>query len=76
MLASHGALYNNPAILVLDEATSSLDSQTEASVMDAINSLKGRKTIIMITHRLATVEACDVVFQMDQGRILYQDTMS
>ena len=70
------ALYNNPTVLVLDEATSSLDVQTEASVMDAIKALKGRKTIIIITHRLTTVEACDVVFRMDQGRILHQDTVT
>jgi len=69
------ALYHNPGVLVLDEATSSLDLQTEASVMDAIKKLKGKKTIILITHRLTTVEACDIVFRVDRGRIVHQDTV-
>ena len=58
------ALYNNPLILVLDEATSSLDSQTELEVMKSINLLKGEKTIIIAAHRLSTLEKCDRIIEV------------
>jgi len=64
------ALYHNPGVLVLDEATSSLDSQTERSVMDAIYGLSHQKTIIIISHRSTTVEACDRIYFFDQGQIV------
>ena len=64
------ALYHEPSVLVLDEATSALDIQTEKEVMDAIESLSGTKTIIMIAHRLSTVEKCDVIVKMEHGKIL------
>jgi len=64
------ALYNDPHILVLDEATSALDSITEKYVMEAVNSLKGARTIIMIAHRLSTVKECDVIFYMEGGHVL------
>jgi len=64
------ALYQNPMILVLDEATSSLDIQTERSVMNAIEGLHGEKTIIVVTHRLSTVADCDQVIMLDQGKIV------
>jgi len=64
------ALYHNPGVLVLDEATSSLDVQTERSVMDAIYSLSHQKTIIIISHRSTTVEACDRIHLFDRGRIV------
>ena len=64
------ALYHNPELLVLDEATSALDNQTEAEVMKAINNMSGRKTIIMIAHRLSTVEKCDKIIKLEQGRII------
>lgn len=63
------ALYHNPELLVLDEATSALDNQTEAEVMKAINNMSGRKTIIMIAHRLSTVEKCDKVIKLQKGQI-------
>jgi ATP-binding cassette, subfamily B, bacterial PglK len=63
------ALYHDPAVLVLDEATSSLDTETESGVMDAVAALHGDKTIIIVAHRLSTVEQCDRLFRIEQGRI-------
>jgi len=63
------ALYNNPSILVLDEATSSLDNDTEAAVMDAIRSLQGSKTMIIVAHRLSTIEHCDIVFEVNKKNV-------
>lgn len=60
------ALYHNPKVLVLDEATSALDTTTEAEVMKAIDSLQGSLTLIIIAHRLTTVEGCESVLDMDQ----------
>ncbi len=64
------ALYHDPAVLVLDEATSSLDTATENGVMDAVRAMKGKKTILIITHRLSTVEQCDRLVRLDTGRIV------
>ena len=64
------ALYHNPSVLVLDEATSSLDNKTEEDVMEAINALRGFKTIIIIAHRLSTVEYCDIIYKIEDGRII------
>lgn len=61
------ALYNNPDILVFDEATSSLDTKTEKEIMNSINSFKNDKTIIMITHRYSTLDGCDKVFKLSNG---------
>ena len=61
------ALYRDPDILVLDEATSALDNETEKEVMNAINGLKGSKTIIMIAHRLSTIKNCDTVYEVKNG---------
>ena len=66
------ALYHNPQVLILDEATSALDNLTEQVVMDAINNLKGSKTIIIIAHRLTTVEKCDIIFLLEQGQLKAQ----
>ena len=63
------ALYHNPEILVFDEATSALDNETEAAVMDAINSFHGRKTMVIIAHRLNTIEKCDIIYKVDAGKI-------
>lgn len=68
------ALYHNPSVLVLDEATSALDNLTEKAVMDAIESLGGRKTVILIAHRLSTVRNCDEIFLLDSGRIMASGT--
>ncbi len=63
------ALYSNPEVLVLDEATSALDNETEKAVMDAIDSLSGSKTLIIIAHRLTTVENCDIKYEVKNGRV-------
>jgi len=64
------SLYRDPKVLVLDEATSALDNATENAVMDAIHTLSHKKTIIMIAHRLSTLKECDVIYQMEKGRIV------
>ena len=56
-------------ILVFDEATSALDNDTESAIMDAINSFHGRKTLIIIAHRLRTIENCDIIYNVDKGKI-------
>lgn len=66
------ALYRDPSVLVMDEATSALDGQTEKVVMDAIDSLQGTRTIILIAHRLNTLRKCDVIFLLDKGIIIDQ----
>ncbi len=63
------ALYDDPEILVLDEATSALDSETESAVMEAIDSLMGRKTLIIIAHRLTTIRNCQLIFRVENGRV-------
>ena len=64
------ALYNNPDLIVFDEATSALDNETEAAVMDSINSLHGKKTMIIIAHRLQTIANCDMVYRVENGKIM------
>jgi ATP-binding cassette subfamily B protein/ATP-binding cassette subfamily C protein len=64
------ALYNDPEVLVLDEATSSLDDATEAEIMDEIYDLSGNKTLIIIAHRLSTVERCDRKIRIEDGAIV------
>ncbi len=63
------ALYHDPELLVFDEATSALDNETEAAIMEAINSLKGRKTMVIIAHRLKTIENCDILYKVEHGKI-------
>lgn len=64
------ALYNDPEILVLDEATSALDNDTENAVMDAINNLAGKKTLIIIAHRLTTIRNCDYVYEVGNKKVV------
>jgi ATP-binding cassette subfamily C protein len=68
------ALYRDPQLLVLDEATAALDNETERALMDAIETLSGKKTIILIAHRLTTVKRCDVVFYLDNGQLIDSGT--
>lgn len=68
------AIYHNPDVLVMDEATSDLDNETERRVMEALNDLKADRTFIMIAHRLRTVQNCDRLFFMKQGRIAARGT--
>lgn len=65
------AIFTRPQLLVLDEATSSLDGETEANISEALQNLKGRSTLILIAHRLSTVMHSDVVVYMDKGRVLH-----
>ena len=64
------ALYNDPEILVFDEATSALDNDTEAAVMEAVNSFHGRKTMIIIAHRLNTIEKCDIIYKVENAKLV------
>lgn len=63
------ALYYNPEILILDEATSALDNETESAVMEAIESLKGMKTMVIIAHRLTTLKNADVIYEVGDGKV-------
>jgi len=63
------ALYNDPEILILDEATSSLDIKTEANVMKDVSQLKGEKTLVIITHRFSTLDNCDKIYQLSNGKL-------
>ena len=64
------ALYNQPNILIFDEATSALDEHTEQDIMNSVKDLKGKITILIITHRLNTLKYCDSVYEIDGGRVL------
>ena len=64
------ALYHKPNILVLDEATSSLDTDTEKEIMEGIFKLKKNKTVLIVAHRLSTVSICDELFKLDKGKII------
>ena len=68
------ALYHNPQILILDEATSALDNFTEKAVMDAVDNLSKKITIIMVAHRLNTVKKCDKIFLLENGKLKNQGT--
>ncbi|MBQ6516263.1 ABC transporter ATP-binding protein [bacterium] len=70
------ALYKNPQLLILDEATSSLDVQTENEITQTLNTLKGSLTIISIAHRLSTLKSCDRLFFMTDGQIKDTGTFS
>ena len=63
------ALYHNPEILVFDEATSALDNETEAAVMEAINGFHGKKTMVIIAHRLNTIANCDIIYEVRDEKI-------
>ena len=68
------ALYHKPQVLVFDEATSALDNLTEQAVVDAINNLGEKVTIILIAHRLNTVKNCDRIFKIEKGQVISQGT--
>ena len=68
------ALYHNPKVLILDEATNALDNQTEKAVMDAVNNLNRNITIILITHRLSTVKKFDKIFLLNNGKLQSEGT--
>jgi ATP-binding cassette subfamily B protein len=64
------ALYKRAKVLVFDEATSALDSETESAVMQAIESLGRELTIVLIAHRLTTLQSCDIIYKLDKGHIV------
>ena len=75
LLAIARAAVADPPVLILDEATSALDNDTEAAIMDSINNLHGRKTLIIIAHRLQTIEKCDMIYRVENGKaVLEKDT--
>ncbi len=63
------ALYHDPELLIFDEATSALDNDTETAIMEAIDSLHGQKTMVIIAHRLRTIENCDMIYEVRDGKI-------
>ena len=67
------ALYNEPDILVLDEATAALDMETEMDVMGAIEALQGYKTLIIVAHRLSTIKKCDSIYEIKDGKAILRD---
>jgi ATP-binding cassette, subfamily B, bacterial PglK len=66
------AVYHEPEILIMDEATAALDNETERAFMDGIESLRNKKTILLIAHRLSTVKNCDKVFFLKEGQLIAQ----
>ena len=70
------ALYHNPQILILDEATNALDNLTEQVVMEAMENLRKKITVIIISHRLNIVKNCDIIFLLDKGQLIAQGTYS
>jgi ABC-type multidrug transport system fused ATPase/permease subunit len=68
------ALFTSPKLLVLDEATSALDGQTEAELSDAIQALKGQVTVVLIAHRLSTVQKADQIIYLDNGKLIAKGT--
>ncbi|TQV83956.1 ABC transporter ATP-binding protein [Denitrobaculum tricleocarpae] len=75
-LAIARALYHDPAVVVFDEATSALDNVTEAIVMEAVETLRGTKTVIIIAHRFSTIRHCDKIYVMEAGQLVADGTYS
>jgi len=63
------AIYHDPQFLVLDEATSSLDNDTENDVLDSVRRMHRRKTVVIITHRMTSLDCCDMVYQLNNGHL-------
>ena len=63
------ALYHDPELLIFDEATSALDNDTETAIMEAVDKLHGQKTLVIIAHRLRTIENCDIIYEVKEGKI-------
>jgi ATP-binding cassette, subfamily B, bacterial PglK len=70
------ALYHDPAVLVLDEATNSLDTETEREVMETVRALRGNKTLIIVAHRLSTIQDCDHLFRLERGQVVEEGQAS
>ena len=67
------ALYSKPEVLVLDEATAALDNETENAVMESIEMLQGKITLIIVAHRLTTIKNCDVIYEIKDGKAVKRD---
>ncbi|MBR6148241.1 MAG: ATP-binding cassette domain-containing protein [Lachnospiraceae bacterium] len=63
------ALYHDPELLIFDEATSALDNDTETAIMEAVDKLHGQKTLVIIAHKLRTIENCDIIYEVKEGKI-------
>ena len=68
------AFYHGRSVLVMDEATSALDNETEKEIVNEIQRLKGHKTMIVIAHRLTTVQHCDRIYRLEKGQIVEEGT--
>lgn len=66
------ALYDDPEVLILDEATSAVDNDTEAAIMESVNRFQGKKTLLIIAHRLQTIEKCDYVYRVQNGKVVQE----
>ena len=66
------ALYTEPELLILDEATNALDGITEENIMNCIFSFSGSKTVIIIAHRISTIKKCDIIYLFENGKIIDQ----
>jgi ABC-type multidrug transport system fused ATPase/permease subunit len=64
------AMFTRPLLLILDEATSSLDGETEANITDSVQKMRGEVTVVMIAHRLSTVRHADLVVYMESGKVV------
>ena len=64
------ALYRRPEILILDEATAALDSETERAIMDSIDALQGQITMIIVAHRMTTIKKCDRIYEIKEGAVV------
>ena len=73
-LAIARELYRSPELIFFDEATSSLDSESEQLIQKSLNNIKGKKTILIIAHRLTTIKTCDNIYVMDKGKIIEEGT--
>lgn len=70
------ALYHDPSVLVMDEATNALDNDTESDIMEAVRALQKDKTLIIVAHRPSTVDCCDQLFRLEAGRLVQEDQMA
>ena len=70
------ALYHDPSVLIFDEATSALDAETEVAVMKSLNSISENRTLILIAHRLSTLESCNRIIRLDHGKIIFDGDFS
>jgi ATP-binding cassette subfamily C protein len=68
------ALFSKPGLLIMDEATSALDAESEAEIAKALNQMRGKVTVVLIAHRLNTVQHADRVFMIDQGKVADEGT--